>query len=47
VSADRDLLSQQDAGGWRQEYEAKLKEAQQIGVELSRNIQPVVWKKRS
>ena len=32
---------------WRQEYEAKLKEAQQIGAELSGNIQPVVWKKRS
>lgn len=32
---------------WRAEYEAKLKAAQQTGAELSRNIQPVVWKKRS
>ena len=31
---------------WRQEYEAKLNEAQQIGAELSRNIKPVVWTKR-
>ncbi len=30
---------------WRQEYEAKLKDAQQIGAELSRLIKPVVWKK--
>jgi flavin reductase (DIM6/NTAB) family NADH-FMN oxidoreductase RutF len=29
---------------WRIEYEAKLKEAQQLGDELSRNIKPVVWK---
>src|SRR5229473_604452 len=29
---------------WRQEYEAKLKEAQQIAAEMSRNIKPVVWK---
>src|SRR5258705_1602458 len=29
---------------WRTEYEAKLKEAQQAGAEMSRNIQPVVWK---
>ena len=31
---------------WRQEYEAKLKEAQQIATETSRNIKPVVWKRR-
>ncbi|HXG96607.1 MAG TPA: flavin reductase family protein [Gemmatimonadales bacterium] len=31
---------------WRTEYEAKLKEAQQVGAELSRNIQPVVWKSK-
>ena len=30
---------------WRIEYEAKLKDAQQLGDELSRNIKPVVWKK--
>jgi flavin reductase (DIM6/NTAB) family NADH-FMN oxidoreductase RutF len=29
---------------WRTEYEAKLKEAQQTGAEMSRNIKPVVWK---
>jgi flavin reductase (DIM6/NTAB) family NADH-FMN oxidoreductase RutF len=29
---------------WRQEYEAKLKEAQQIAAETSRHIKPVVWK---
>src|SRR6267142_6366616 len=29
---------------WRQEYEIKLKEAQQIAAEMSRNIRPVVWK---
>ena len=29
---------------WRTEYEAKLKEAQQVGAEMSRNIKPVVWK---
>ena len=31
---------------WRQEYEAKLKDAQQIAAETSRHIQPVVWKKK-
>ena len=30
---------------WRSEYEAKLKDAQKLGDELSRNIKPVVWKK--
>src|SRR3989442_321066 len=29
---------------WRVEYEAKLKEAQQIAAEMSKTIQPVVWK---
>jgi flavin reductase (DIM6/NTAB) family NADH-FMN oxidoreductase RutF len=29
---------------WRQEYEAKLKEAQQVAAEMSRKIKPVVWK---
>ena len=29
---------------WRQEYEAKLKEAQQIAAETSRHLKPVVWK---
>src|SRR2546426_12332277 len=29
---------------WRVEYEAKLKDAQQVAEEMSRNIQPVVWK---
>jgi flavin reductase (DIM6/NTAB) family NADH-FMN oxidoreductase RutF len=29
---------------WRQEYEAKLKEAQQVAAEMSRMIKPVVWK---
>jgi flavin reductase (DIM6/NTAB) family NADH-FMN oxidoreductase RutF len=29
---------------WRTEYEAKLKEAQQTGADMSRNIRPVVWK---
>jgi flavin reductase (DIM6/NTAB) family NADH-FMN oxidoreductase RutF len=32
---------------WRAEYEAKLEDAQQAGAELSRNIQPVVWKRNS
>jgi len=32
---------------WRTEYEVKLAEAQKTGAELSRNIKPVVWKKRS
>ena len=32
---------------WRIEYEVKLGEAQKMGAELSRNIKPVVWKKRS
>ncbi len=31
---------------WRIEYEAKLKEAQQVAAEMSRKIQPVVWKRR-
>ncbi len=31
---------------WRTEYEAKLKEAQQVAAEMSRKIQPVVWKPR-
>ena len=30
---------------WRTEYEVKLAEAQKRGVELSRNIKPVVWKR--
>src|SRR5438093_5042296 len=29
---------------WRVEYEAKLQEAQQVAAEMSRTIQPVVWK---
>src|SRR5881409_1660273 len=29
---------------WRVEYEAKLTEAQQVAAEMSRTIQPVVWK---
>src|SRR5205809_1273215 len=29
---------------WRIEYEAKLKDAQQVAAEMSRNIQPVVWR---
>ena len=29
---------------WRTEYEAKLKDAQQVAAEMSRNIKPVVWK---
>ena len=29
---------------WRIEYEAKLKDAQQVAAEMSRNIKPVVWK---
>ena len=29
---------------WRQEYEAKLEEAQQVSAEMSRTIKPVVWK---
>ena len=32
---------------WRSEYEVKLAEAQTIGATMSRNIKPVVWKKRS
>lgn len=32
---------------WRIEYEAKLAEAQSIGTEMSRNIKPAIWKKRS
>jgi flavin reductase (DIM6/NTAB) family NADH-FMN oxidoreductase RutF len=31
---------------WRVEYETKLKEAQQVAAELSRNIKPVVWQRR-
>lgn len=31
---------------WRKDYEAKLKEAQQVAAELSRTIQPVDWKPR-
>ncbi len=31
---------------WRVEYEAKLKEAQQVAVEMSKKIKPVVWKAR-
>jgi hypothetical protein len=30
---------------WRQEYETKLADAQRAGVELSRQIKPVVWKR--
>lgn len=30
---------------WRKEYEVKLAEAQKMGVELSRTIKPVVWKR--
>src|SRR5881409_2722100 len=29
---------------WRLEYEAKLTEAQQVAAEMSKTIQPVVWK---
>jgi flavin reductase (DIM6/NTAB) family NADH-FMN oxidoreductase RutF len=29
---------------WQTEYEAKLKEAQQVAAEMSRQIKPVVWK---
>src|SRR2546428_8949745 len=29
---------------WRQEYEAKLKEAQQLSARMSRTTRPVVWK---
>src|SRR5881628_4211048 len=29
---------------WRVEYEAKLTEAQQVAAEMSKTIQPVVWK---
>jgi len=31
---------------WRNEYEAKLQEAQQVAAEMSRTIQPVVWNRR-
>lgn len=31
---------------WRQEYEAKLKDAQRIAAETSRHIKPVAWKKK-
>jgi len=31
---------------WRTEYEAKLKEAQQAGAELSRHIKQIVWKSK-
>ena len=30
---------------WRIEYEAKLKDAQQVAAEMSRTIKPLVWKK--
>ncbi len=30
---------------WRLEYEAKLRDAQQIAAEMSRTIKPVVWKR--
>ena len=29
---------------WRQEYEAKLKEAQQVAAEMSEKIRSIVWK---
>ncbi len=32
---------------WRIEFEAKLKDAQQVAAEMSRKIQPVLWKTRS
>jgi flavin reductase (DIM6/NTAB) family NADH-FMN oxidoreductase RutF len=31
---------------WRIEYEAKLKDAQQLAAEMSRKIKPVVWNRR-
>src|SRR6058998_4120977 len=31
---------------WRVEYEAKLKDAQQVGAEMSKTITPVVWKRK-
>ena len=31
---------------WRQEYEAKLEDAQEIAAETSRHIKPVAWKKK-
>ena len=31
-------------GEWRQEYEAKLKEAQQVAAEMSEKIRSIVWK---
>lgn len=31
---------------WRIEYEVKLAQAQKTGEQLSRNIKPVVWKRR-
>ena len=31
---------------WRAEYEAKLKEAQQAGAEMSRHIKQIVWKSK-
>src|SRR5438034_175002 len=31
---------------WRIEYEAKLKDAQRMGEEMSKNIKPMVWKRR-
>ncbi len=30
---------------WRVEYEAKLKDAQQVAAEMSRQINPVAWKR--
>lgn len=31
---------------WRTEYETKLKDAQQLGEKMSREIKPVVWQRR-
>src|SRR5436309_15591661 len=31
---------------WRTEYEAKLRDAQRMGEEMSTNIKPIVWKRR-
>jgi flavin reductase (DIM6/NTAB) family NADH-FMN oxidoreductase RutF len=31
---------------WRIEYEAKLRDAQRMGEEMSTNIKPIVWKRR-
>src|SRR6267378_659881 len=32
---------------WRTEYEAKLKEAQQVAAEMSRQIKQIVWKSKN